>query len=97
MQAVRQVLMGYYRVPDSVDLPLEFVMNPCGAARRAERRVWNAGDRRIKLVRPRGLFIQRMWSCGRLAVVVMSLAAGHYQQYCCSVCHPLWGELPERR
>ena len=48
---MKQVLLGYLRVPDSPDAPLDVVLNPCGAERRAERRVWNNGDQRIKLVR----------------------------------------------
>ena len=49
-QAVKQVLLGYLRVPESPDAPLDVVLNPGGAERRAERRVWNNGDGRIKLV-----------------------------------------------
>ena len=52
-QAVKQVLLGYLRVPESPDAPLDVVLNPSGAERRAERRVWNNGDGRIKLVRRR--------------------------------------------
>ncbi len=50
-QAVKQVLLGYLRVPESPDAPLDVVLNPGGEERRAERRVWNNGDGRIKLVR----------------------------------------------
>ena len=45
------MLLGYLRVPESPDAPLDVVLNPGGAERRAERRVWNNGDQRIKLVR----------------------------------------------
>ena len=45
------MLLGYLRVPESPDAPLDVVLNPGGVARRAERRVWNNGDQRIKLVR----------------------------------------------
>ncbi len=50
-QAVKQVLLGYLRVPESPDAPLDVVLNPGGEERRAERRVWNNGDGRIKLAR----------------------------------------------
>ena len=50
---MKQVLLGYLRVPESPDAPLDVVLNPCGAERRAERRIWNNGDQRIKLVRSR--------------------------------------------
>ena len=50
-QAVKQVLLGYLRVPESPDAPLDVVLNPGGDERRAERRVWNNGDGRIKLAR----------------------------------------------
>ena len=48
--SVRQVLMGYYRIPASPEEPLEVGVNPQGSEARSERVVWNRGDSRCKLI-----------------------------------------------
>ncbi|KAL4421226.1 hypothetical protein ABPG75_010517 [Micractinium tetrahymenae] len=48
--SVRQILMGWYRIPASVSQPLEMVVNPQGLEERLQLRVWNTGDHRCKLV-----------------------------------------------
>ncbi|KAI7839964.1 hypothetical protein COHA_006285 [Chlorella ohadii] len=48
--SVRQVLLGYYRVPQSAAEPLELVVNPQGLEERSRVKVWNRGDSRCKLV-----------------------------------------------
>ncbi|KAL4430537.1 hypothetical protein ABPG77_005777 [Micractinium sp. CCAP 211/92] len=48
--SVRQIVMGYYRIPASVSEPLEMVVNPQGLEERSKLQVWNTGDHRCKLV-----------------------------------------------
>ncbi|PRW58011.1 hypothetical protein C2E21_3586 [Chlorella sorokiniana] len=48
--SVRQVLLGYYRVPQSAAEPLELVVNPQGLEERSRLKVWHRGDSRCKLV-----------------------------------------------
>eukprot|EP00887_Chlorella_sp_A99_P007503 scaffold2.g7503.t1 len=48
--SVRQMLMGYYRLPATAEQPLEVVVNPQGEELRTRRQVFNAGDGRCKLL-----------------------------------------------
>ena len=41
---------GWFQIPAAIDQPLELALNPSGDAWRSERRVWDAGDGRTKLV-----------------------------------------------
>ena len=41
---------GWFQIPAAIDQPLELALNPAGDEWRSERRVWNAGDGRTKLV-----------------------------------------------
>jgi hypothetical protein len=51
VQTASQVLCGYFVIPDTMDRALEVTINPIGNRTRSERRVWNAGHQRLKLVR----------------------------------------------
>lgn len=51
MQAVNQVLCGYIVIPETMDRSLDVTINPIGNRVRSERRVWNNGQQRLKLVR----------------------------------------------
>ncbi len=44
-----QVLLGYREIPETEEAIVS-VLNPSGAEMRMEKRVWNAGDCRIKLL-----------------------------------------------
>eukprot|EP00887_Chlorella_sp_A99_P007502 scaffold2.g7502.t1 len=48
--SVRQVLLGYYRLPTTAASSLEASINPQGAEERTRRQVFNVGDFRCKLV-----------------------------------------------
>ena len=47
---MNQVLFGWFTIPDTTDRPLEFFINPLGNRARSEKRVWNDGQQRLKLV-----------------------------------------------
>ena len=55
VQSVNQVLFGWFTIPDAVEVPLDFNINPLGNRMRSEKRVWNDGKQRLKLVRPQTL------------------------------------------
>jgi hypothetical protein len=42
-QLCGQCLLGYYEVPDELDEPLRYVLNPVGAEARREVSVWSTG------------------------------------------------------
>ena len=46
-----QALVGWFEVPQKVvqDTPIEVVINPRGSEIRNKKRVWNAGDGRMRL------------------------------------------------
>jgi len=48
--AVHHTLLGWFQIPPAINQPLELALNPAGDAWRSQRRVWNAGDGRTKLV-----------------------------------------------
>lgn len=48
--SVRQIVLGWYRIPSTASQPLEMVVNPMGLKERSKVRVWNSGDSRCKLV-----------------------------------------------
>jgi hypothetical protein len=48
--AVHHTLLGWFQIPPAIDQPLELALNPAGDVWRSQRRVWNAGDGRTKLV-----------------------------------------------
>ena len=50
VQSVNQVLFGWFTIPDAVEVPLDFNINPLGNRMRSEKRVWNDGKQRLKLV-----------------------------------------------
>lgn len=47
---LRHVLVGFYELPSSTDKPLKLVVNPQGVAARTEKRIWNIGNGRVKLL-----------------------------------------------
>ncbi|KAK9811837.1 hypothetical protein WJX72_011041 [[Myrmecia] bisecta] len=49
-QAVDQVLVGYYEIPQVITGPIVAVVNPVGLTSRLAPRVWNDGQQRIKLL-----------------------------------------------
>ncbi len=51
VQSVNQVLCGYIIIPETMDRPLDVTINPIGNRVRSEKRVWNNGQQRLKLVR----------------------------------------------
>jgi len=53
VQSVNQVLFGWFTIPDALEVPLDFHVNPLGNRMRSEKRVWNDGKQRLKLVRRR--------------------------------------------
>lgn len=50
VQSVEEVLCGWFVIPGSMEQPLEVVINPLGTRLRSERRLWNDGQQRLKLV-----------------------------------------------
>jgi len=49
--SVRQVLLGFYVLPERLGQPIEIEVNPEGGiAMRCQERVWNTGDARCKLI-----------------------------------------------
>ena len=52
VQSVNQVLFGWFTIPDALEVPLDFNVNPLGNRMRSEKRVWNDGKQRLKLVSP---------------------------------------------
>ena len=50
VQSVNQVLFGWFTIPDAIEVPLDFNINPLGNRMRSEKRVWNDGKQRLKLV-----------------------------------------------
>jgi hypothetical protein len=48
-QLLGHVLLGYYVLPAAAADPIEAVLCPLGEMR-AERRVWNKGDNRLKFI-----------------------------------------------
>ena len=51
VQSVNQVLFGWFTIPDALEVPLDFNVNPLGNRMRSEKRIWNDGKQRLKLVR----------------------------------------------
>lgn len=51
VQSVNQILCGFFIIPDTMDRALEVTINPIGNRTRSEKRVWNNGQKRLKLVR----------------------------------------------
>lgn len=47
---LRHVLVGFYELPSSPNKPLKLVVNPQGIAARTEKRIWNIGNGRVKLL-----------------------------------------------
>ena len=47
---MNQVLFGWFTIPDALEVPLDFNVNPLGNRMRSEKRVWNDGKQRLKLV-----------------------------------------------
>ncbi|WIA29180.1 hypothetical protein OEZ86_011691 [Tetradesmus obliquus] len=54
-QAVGDVLLGYYAIPDHLDEPLHTVVDPVGMEERCQPRVWNSGDGHLKFIVLRGM------------------------------------------
>lgn len=44
------MLVGWYHLPNNINVPLEAVINPIGQELREARRVWNKGDSGTKFV-----------------------------------------------
>ncbi len=51
VQSVGQVLCGWLGIPETMGEQLEVNINPIGSRLRSEKRVWNNGQQRLKLVR----------------------------------------------
>eukprot|EP00891_Asterochloris_glomerata_P004631 jgi/Astpho2/4631/Aster-x0209 len=49
-ETVGQILFAYFQIPSTMDSPLDLVVNPEGNEARSQRRVWNSGDSRCKLI-----------------------------------------------
>ncbi|GBF91919.1 hypothetical protein Rsub_04643 [Raphidocelis subcapitata] len=48
--ARRDVLLGFYEIPGTIEQPLRTVVNPVGMAERCAPRVWNNGQGRLKFI-----------------------------------------------
>ena len=70
-QQVDQVLLGYYEIPETVEGPIDAVINPQGLQLRSRQRIWNLGaqGRSPCLLGCRGV------TCAALVVVALRAAA----------------------
>ncbi|KAK9808551.1 hypothetical protein WJX73_007473 [Symbiochloris irregularis] len=50
VQAVGQILFGYYKLPSHVEQPIDFSINPIGDEWRSEPRAWSAEGDNVKLL-----------------------------------------------
>eukprot|EP00887_Chlorella_sp_A99_P004191 scaffold23.g4191.t1 len=75
--SVRQVLLGYYRLPATADQPLEVVVNPQGAEARTRLQVFSAGDARCKVVTLAQLLVASRSRTGSTSSAGMAAVAAY--------------------